>query len=217
MKAAAISSGTDEFLKALERLGNHSVALMDWLLTFVRRNLDELSKGDWLNLTYEVALFVWLNGPASPNSDYCEGIEMKPETIPLPEAVVIKQCQAISRKHLNEFIAKGSTSFHVQSGISMTVKKLASGGCYMTYSAREVTAGFEHAVARTLLTVGSDIGQCPECEQLFIRYRRNMRFCSTKCLSRVTTRRLREKDRVKSVHRVNKKAGKERVYGTKRG
>jgi hypothetical protein len=217
IKRAPMPPGTDEFMKALERLGNHSVALMDWLLTFARRNFDELSKGDWLNLTYEVALFVWLNGPASPPSDYCEGVELKAETIPLPDPLVIKQCQAICRKHLDEFIAKGSTSFDVQSGMSMTVRKLRSGGCCMTYFSKEVTPGFKHAVARTLLTVGPDIERCPECEQLFIRYRRNMRFCSTKCLSRVTSRRLRKRRGAKPVRdgdSASVEKGKE--YGTKR-
>jgi hypothetical protein len=180
-----------EFLKANRRLGYYDASQMDWLVRFVGRNLEELSKGDWLNLTYEVALYLWMNAPVG--LDLAEEVPVKRERVLVPDAEAIKDCQAICRKHLYEFIATGGTSFHFQHGISMTVRKEWPTAFRLVYDTKETKGRFQVALAWTLRRAGPDLAKCPECERLFIRGRSDQKYCSSPCLSRATTRRLREK------------------------
>lgn len=202
-----------ELAKAVERLGRTPNERMTWLLGLVQHNLDKLSSGDWLNLQHEIVVFVWLGGPAleSPADTIAE---LETDIPSLPSSSVIADLQAIALRHLNELLENGRTKF-TPHNLSLMVRKVGPIGsrmrkflshkverkfypsdeCFLTYETSSSLTAFEYALAQLLASTGAYLRRCDECCKLFLADRRNKKFCSTTCLSRVTTRRLRQKER----------------------
>lgn len=67
-------------------------------------------------------------------------------------------------------------------------------------------------VVKALQTCGALIAGCPECQKMFLADRINQRFCTTKCLSRSTSRtyysNLKKPQKVKGNKQQNKKRGR---------
>jgi hypothetical protein len=204
-----------EILRAGERIGVSNFHMMGWAVEFLQRDLDHLSTGDWLNLQYEIGLFIWRHGPAFQLPFSNKGVEIKPDTIPILDHGIIADLQRLTRERIDEFLTTGKATFLSSGDVAMIVRKMGLGECHISYETGTPRAGFEHSLAQTLRAMGNYVSKCPECGVTFIRVQKNKKFCSARCLSRVTTRRLRQ---VQGRRASNKRmAGKERANGTKRG
>lgn len=211
----------DEEVKAAGRLGKTPEQVMRWVLRFVQMDLSGLSEGQWSDLgaeahvftkkgpplrigrvtSYVAAVFDW--GGGSPEKD----LPKKGKTVLTirPSREQITELQHLTRGIFESLAAKepilfelGPLSLYVNP-VSYSVKH---GG--LTIKVHGPFDAFGLHVAFLLAQHPGRLRRCAECQTLFLAERSNQQFCITRCLTRVTQRRWRERHRKKTAGKGTK-------------
>lgn len=217
-----------ELDKAMDRLGNTPVKVMEWILRFDQENLGTISEGDWTNRRYELAEFTQYGALGRKSFEKEKVISipswssMAPKSeIPenpneiqlwyvqqLPGKRAAKELQKITHECLKEHLENGTTSFPL------------SGATIHTGYDKERDLGFKFILSNNPKTMfgyylssfiaqhSGRIRRCAGCPIIFLADRKNQIYHSSQCQSRINMRRKRNTppDRIGKRGRPPKKA-----------
>lgn len=204
-----------ELFKAAERLGGNSDECMKWVLRFAQTDLSKLSDGQWTDLCTEVDVFN-SRGPllkADPGFRHVGAAHGWGESLtkesppqgkwvtftfrPSREQVAVLQG---GTKEILEAFAKGEEIKFELGPLHVYLEPqqpFCTGGLsFRTHTPVDV---FGFHLARLFSHYHGRVRSCRECTIMFLADRRNQHYCTTRCLSRSTQRRFREKHMKKSA------------------
>jgi len=179
-----------EYAKALGRIGPTPAHAVRWLLKFIQENIDELSSGDLTNRAFEIASFAyWGTGDKGPSLASIKQWKWAgSKYLTYPEGDEIKTLQRSLRNHIERLLRSGHTAFEIQK------LKLDIGADHDTpYFSLSTESAFEYRIAVSLGEQAHRIRRCGSCQTIFLAVRRKQQWCSTRCQSRMGTKRFREK------------------------
>jgi hypothetical protein len=227
----------DELFKAAERLGKTPDDCMRWVLKFAQADLKQYSEGQWADLCTEIEIF-GTRGPLlrigkrythlGPAFDWggAPPEESRPQKkwITLTFTPSCKQVTALQKETariLAAFSRGGDIKFELGPlHIYLESWRTHKGG--FSFKTHTPVDAFCFHLALLFSHYYGRIRACGECATVFLSDRRNQHYCTTRCLSRVTQRRWRErhmkKKRGKTIKRSKRQArakGGPR-HGTKR-
>ncbi len=198
--------GEMELDKAFDRLGRTYADTMKWAVRFAQCDLSTISEGDWLNLAYEVTAFTrygvvrrpwslhkvlkWAPGKPLP---YLAKAESTPgwgdarSPVELPKKEVVIPLQAITLGALHSLVEQEVASFKLPA-VWLEVIRLepSSPGTVQPVSTAE--GAFTYHLAHLLAENAGNLRRCPECQKFFVADRRNQRYCTVSCQTRVASR-----------------------------
>jgi hypothetical protein len=222
----------DEEVKAAQRIGNTPEQAMQWVIRFAQTELSTLSEGQWSDLMAEVDVFM-LKGPplkigrttshvgaafdwgGAPSEEYAPRNKWIPVTIRPPRKAVeeLHRCAQMSL----EAVAKGNKMIFQLGPLHLTVEpvhpSIKHGG--LTVKTHTPFDAFAYHVAHLLVHHNRRVRRCTECKSIFLAERKNQQYCTSRCLSRVTQRRWRERHKKKAHHKGVKQT--KRTAATKGG
>lgn len=174
-----------------QRFPSPSKAWLRWAIDLTRKDLDLLSEGDWLNLENEVVVFGYLTlRPSSPpgeKTDFPEGIKLH-----TPSKQDITKLKTTLQERLDEYGSRKSKQQYGPFKVTITLSVRNDGNI-----AQWVKGSFiERSLCSLALLLGEHGGMirfCEECGVMFLAYMSDQKYHDTKCLNRVTQRRMREK------------------------
>ncbi len=116
-----------ELMYASRRLTERPEKVLEWVLNFCSWNLDQLSGGDWKNLTYEVMWFGMFSPLLLGEVFFRSGGALQNSLIdpnnPLLRKEEIKKLQQWSQARLKEFINSWEITIPIQAGSAVVVKR----------------------------------------------------------------------------------------------
>jgi hypothetical protein len=186
-----------ELMHASRRLNQRPEKVLEWVLKFCSRDLDQLSAGDWENLTYEVMWF-GISGPLLPGEDFFRAGDTLQNSLldpnnPLLPQEEIKKLQRWSQARLEEFITSWAITIPIQSASALVVKRdRKSARTEMVLKTDNFSQSFAFAFAQILREAGARLNQCPECLKYYSA-RSNQTYCSPRCQNRVSLQKFRAK------------------------
>lgn len=200
----------EELEKAQSRIGKTPLKTMQWvtrLLAFTDQKLADLSKGDFENLAYEIAVFSLLGTKRLPRIKAGKTILMDStwggadwgdkralgESIPSREQVRTVSVEV--KRHVDSLLANRQAEISLHE-TKLMIQVIGNRGGLFTFHGRIQDKFFFH-LARLLADFGPRLQRCeaPDCSQVFVSVRKHQQFCSTRCQSRITTRALRQEKR----------------------
>jgi len=177
--------GEEESL-ALDRLTGPSRSL-EWLLEFSQLDLNNISPGQWTDLSAELAVFSKY-GPVATRPPSIAGW-LGSRSMPSPSRKEASAWQRLIRVALNSLVDEGFAKFpQVQ----------VTGHIYYFKSQDIVDTGirakgreqsFIYHAFRSLEDEVRRIKRCEQCQRIYLPDRRTQIFCSIKCQGRATQRR----------------------------
>ena len=186
-----------EFMHASRRLTDRPEKVLEWVLNFCSLNLDQLSAGNWENLTFEVMWF-GISGPLLPGEDFFRSEDALQNSLldpsnPLLRKEEIKKLQQWSQARLKEFINSWEITIPIQSRSSLVVKRdRKSARTEMFLKTNDFNQSFAFAFAQILREAGARLNQCPQCQKYYSA-RSNQTYCSARCQNYVSLKKFRAK------------------------
>lgn len=214
-----------EEMKAAERIGPSSDQAMRWLIKFAQTDLANLSEGQWSDLIAEVQVFTKRGPPLKmgrsttrisasftwkiipPADPHAKDQEITIVTQPSREQIAFLQKWAFVSL---DCIAKGGI-VQVAAGTLLIgiLTNPPPGQGHLVISTDNPKAAFGFHFAHLLAEYVKRIRRCTECQLMFLSERRNQRFCTTRCLTRTTQRRWRERQLKKKSTKGRKRSHKQ--------
>jgi len=210
------------------------------VLYWINRPLGSFTKEDWETLRYEISALADTQYGLTPDEREGlteHSFTFRPFSVDhaSPKSL-FRTPNQVSAQHflevVSEFVNKLAEGHSVEVGpLSLTVlitrktthldptsmEKMVYLSGKTVYKKREASPHFPkiidqaiYQLVKALQACGGLVSRCPECAQLFLGDRINQKYCSPKCLSRVTTRRSR------SSQQEVKKTAKDRKVAHKR-
>ena len=221
-----------EFFKALNRVQkkydayNSGVSRrrswLRWAIDLTQTDIAELSEGDWVNLSYESAMFILepVNNPYTESQAGLEGFDFEiwVGSIGAASGEEMSELQRQIKEKLDRFFEKGEFTAKIETDIRILRREDDAGNTWVALTQGQRKGSFLGAAIYTfcllLAEFGSMTRKCVECHRIYLADRIDQVYCSTKCLNRATQRRFRATKRKKyqSKSRANEKliAGKPR-------
>jgi len=206
-----------ELTKAMERIGSGSFQIMRWLLKFLRTNLAELSRGEWMDFRWEIAVFVITDLCGNPKLSPAKNRERasilsiqwihlkkmyQPKIAEPPSKKQAHEIQTAIRGGIEKFLEQGKImispekiSFHI------TLQKSVMAGPQVNYLADDHLSIFQYALVRLLRDTGQKLSHCLACMTIHLGERLDQKYCSAKCQNRVAARNFREAKKEKQKRR----------------
>jgi len=203
----------EEELKADARIGWTSDDATRWLIRFAQLDLNTLSEGQWSDLTAEIHAFTKRGPPLKAGRSVTHIGAVFQWRIPRVEDADPKTQR--SRITIDTIRPSREQTTHLQTWAHFILDGLVTGGSasvvigalhldilphepsfktsplrIRTHTAKDA---FGFHFAHLLADHYERLRRCGECQTLFLADRRNQRFCTTRCLTRVTQRRWRER------------------------
>ena len=200
-----------ELGKAYRRIGKKPADAMRWVIKFACEKPKSLSAGDRINRDYELVAFVrfgvpvgWKFPPYNSDVPWVEvpkgwGDAMSPVSLPTENEVLALQVS--TAQYLNQLISEREFDvpidikvYRVQPVIRPVYhakdpsknKLLAEG--YVIPVVRSPEAAFLYLLVNLMRAFVGKVKNCPECKKIFLKERKNQKYCSVTCQSRVATR-----------------------------
>lgn len=202
----------EELSRAIDRIrGRRDYPAADesmrWVLKFSRADLSAFSAGDWLNLQHELVAFSFMTHPI---------LEKLKEILshcsvsipPLPSHETVSHLQTETRRHVVEILDNRFTTILQESPPSLEVwivgpvgkrlysatgRPLPRGAALGQIKGQTLEVAHQYTMYSLFLLTGDRLRRCDECRSPFVADRVDQEYCSKACLSRVTTRRYRDK------------------------
>ena len=220
------ASRTDR--NVFQRIGSTPVRNMEWLLQFNEQALDRLSPEEWKYLQEEILAFSLLGllrfrgrGRYPSTDEVRRFAEVPFRTRTSQEFLknLAQEMQDRSRRAISEFLSQGAIV--LPRTPSREIVRMPFGVFEIPQQPDDPVSFFLEHLIGLLLDVGSRLLACgaPDCQRTaFVQTRRNQRFCSHTCRSRIAIRewrdrKHREKDKKKG-RRASAKGGSR--HGTKK-
>ena len=205
-----------ELLRAVARIGG-PVEGLRWLLRFAQADLPKLTSGQWVDLGAELIAFT-LWGPVGSASSQRRPQQSAEKSLlsalnvhnaprvatafwgthPLPQPLIAK-AQGLLRSGIESVLQTGAATFPpVQ--LNFSIHKGHKSPLFVV-SANALPRVFAYRAACLLGEYMEGIRRCAECQTLFLIDRRDQKYCSTRCLSRVSQRRFQARLRKKKKRR----------------
>ena len=205
LRARALEKVLREVLHELERAevrittdkgkGNRNSDLMQWFIRLSELNPHDLSIGDWSNLKYELLFICFRHSFRFPERRRADIFlnryfaNRNPLEIPkISKGDVQNLCKKIQgyllayrKKEILEAKLPALQVFFYPTSPHGT--PWAKG-----FHSDDLTGAFNLVFFETLDNVGHLLGTCSECGRLFIADRRNQRYCTLRCQTRVASR-----------------------------
>ena len=177
--------GEEESL-ALDRLTGPSRAV-EWLLEFAQLDLNNLSPGQWTDLSAELAIFSKYGPVASRPPSIAGWIGSR--SMPSPSRKDATAWQRLIRAALNSLLDDGFAKFPpVQvTGHIYYFKSKDIVDTWIRAKGREQS--FIYHAFRSLEGEVRRITRCEQCQRIYLADRKTQKFCSIKCQGRATQRR----------------------------
>ena len=226
----------DELAKAAERLGRNPDECMRWVLKFAQADLPKYSEGQWADLATEVAIFIGRGPLVSVGRNIThlgaafdwsgpppKSARLKEEWVtyaPHPSRQQVLALQKHTKEALDIFAQRKELKF-VLGPLHMTLEpwRVSRGG--LSLKSHTPVDAFKFHLALLFSHYYGRVRSCGECSTLFLADRRNQLYCATRCLTRVTQRRWRERHMKKKPSKTTKRSlrqagAKGARHGTKR-
>jgi hypothetical protein len=176
----------EEELLALDRLMGPSRAL-EWLLEFAQQNLNNLSPGQWTDLSAELAVFSKY-GPVATTPPSIAGW-LGSRSMISPSRKEATAWQHLILAALNSLLDKGFAKFPPAqiTGYIVYLKAKDKVSSYVRAKGREQS--FVYHAFRSLEGEVRRIKRCEVCQRIYLADRKTQIFCSIKCQGRATQRR----------------------------
>jgi hypothetical protein len=201
---------------AERRLGQTPIRILQWLVNFANKELEDLNLIDLQKREYEVAHFsIFGLHPRQDVSPFDLLTDDRSESgwsqhigrgLTLPNKADLLELQKEVRQFLDQLIDQQHTTIRLQDlRLNIQAVRFESQGFLDVSCSRIQDAFFYHEVPLFTLYAGR-LRRCAEsdCKNRFLSMRRQQKFCSTTCQSRVATRRYRvnqeEKRKRKTAH-----------------
>lgn len=200
--------------------GVYPNAWIRWLLTFIDQDLKQLSEGDWLNLRHEATALAETAGERSAeNTEELLkrghiSLDARLGVVPTQEEIMSLQCK--TRKAITQLLSEGQTIIDPITLKFYIFRVDKKGACMRSSIEGSPVDKSMYKISYLLGRYGGMIDKCPECRHLFLADRKNQAYCSTKCQSRVTSRRYREKEHKSPSLKKKQKEAKHGKKGSKR-
>ncbi len=211
-----------EEVRAAERIGPTADHAMRWLIKFAQTDLTRLSEGQWSDLAAEVQVFTRRGPPVRIGRSTTRIRASFMWSIVVPKDQKAKEHKFTlvtqpSREQIGflqkwasfslDCIAKGGV-VQVNAGI-MLINIFTSpppGQGHLSISTDSPKTAFGFHFAHLMAEYVKRLRHCAECRNLFLAERRNQRYCATRCLTRATQRRWRERHMKKKPHKTTKRS-----------
>ncbi len=198
--------GEMELYKAFDRLGRTYADTMKWAVRFAQCDLSTISEGDWLNLAYEVTAFTrygvvrrpwnfqkvlkWAPGKPRPYLAKAESVPGWGDAgspVELPKREVVIPLQAITLGALHSLAEQEFASFNLPA-VWLDVIRLEPSSPGTVQPVTTPEGAFTYHLAHLLAENAGNLRRCPECQKFFVADRRNQRYCTVSCQTRVASR-----------------------------
>ena len=198
----------------VERAGANAkitTAPLAWLLRFAQQNLDELTAGDWMNLSLEIKAFVVGKHlgtirdrdralrPVLKQIGYTEGQDqLEPGPLrgeDLPTEREIRALKGGAKHHIDEFVKSDVSTIPVGPKSLRLVRNQVEGWSFVIPQLSSHADRFLWNLGHLLGEEGLRIKVCPACQKYFDATRTNKVYCTTTCQSRTTTRQQRAREK----------------------
>lgn len=203
----------EEEAKAADRIGRTSDDATRWLIRFAQLDLNSLSEGQWSDLSAEIHAFTKRGPPLRVGRAVAHIGAVFQWRIPRAEEVDPKTHRSLitidsirPSREQTIFLQKWA-HFILDGLVTGASGSIAIGALHLdilpqepsfktsplrirTHTAKDA---FGFHFAHLLADHYERLRRCGECQTLFLADRRNQRFCTTRCLTRVTQRRWRER------------------------
>lgn len=221
----------DELFKAAERLGKNPDECMRWVLKFAQADLANYSDGQWTDLCAEVDVFtsrgpLIRTGRGFVHLGAAFDWSGPPPEEALPKGKWVAFTFHPSRKQvtaLQEHTKEILEAFAQNEEIKLVLGPLhiylepwrafRSGG--LSFKTHTPADAFGFHLTLLLSHYHGRVRSCKACSTMFLADRRNQQYCTTRCLSRVTQRRWRERHMKKKPSKAIK--GKKQQPSAKGG
>jgi hypothetical protein len=207
---AAYEKHYEELEKAQLRIGKTPLKTMQWVARLLKLNVEklgDLSKGEFENLAYEIAIFALLGTRRLPRIKAGKAILMYEiwggpdwgdkkavdESIPTREEV--RKVLVEVRHIIDNIIARHQAEISLHE-TKLVIQVSEHRGDLFTFYGRIQDKFFFH-LARLLCDFSPRLQRCAaaDCSRLYISVRQLQEYCSTQCQRRIATRELRAKKR----------------------
>jgi hypothetical protein len=180
------------------RVGTTPLRRLQWALEFAKRDLSSLTVGDWANLRREVVAF---DGWVIPHDQVKSKRLLKglldvtrqvptwpPGRVPLPTEEEVRQIQEEIRIRVETLLKDGEVSIGINASF-VILRDPRGQGVYFSRVPRAPSWG-GLTLANLLGAFAHLVRECRDekCRTWFVASRANKWYCSTRCLSRATTR-----------------------------
>ncbi len=198
----------------VERAGANAkitTAPLAWLLRFAQQNLDELTAGDWMDLSLEVKAFVEGKHlaarrdrdralrPGLKRIGYAEAqdeLELGPlRAEDLPSQQAIRALKEMAKSHVDDFVKSTVSTIVVGPKSLRLVRSPVEGWSFVIPELSSTPDRFLWNLGHLLGEEGLRIKVCPACQKYFDATRINKVYCTTTCQSRTTTRQQRDREK----------------------
>lgn len=209
----------EEIEKAAGRVGKNILECLAWLLRFTQTNLNEISRGEFIDLGYELNcladFYYCARGYGGPFGavglsccDWNGHSRFKADALALTQAILterafrppmnppsidqIKGLQQYSAGLVTEWLQGKCLNLEL-SEVTVIMGHCEDADCpVVTRLADHPEDLFKHNTAFFLANGASRIRRCPECQQVFLADRKNKKSCSARCQNTAAVRRLRK-------------------------
>lgn len=199
--------------EGLELFCQGTAKAMQWMLDFAQEDIESMSLSRWDDLAYEIESLV-IHG-ITPQIERVNLYETKGWAVHVLDFVTVptrKEALALQETivgHLNALIEQGSTQIEMP---PMTLGISTCPNCpnvqKPVLSAKSVHEVFRYYFARLLSLHSSLLRKCGDCSRFFLAIRRNQKYCSDRCQSRVSTAKYRGSKKAISASKKPKRKGK---------
>jgi phage FluMu protein Com len=221
-------------------VGTMNAARLQFAVQFAQMDLDTLRPGDWMNLRWDLDLFLHLEGKDRPReliTKLRSGIQpdashggiitaalVGPSPLDMPESD-IKALQADARDLLTDVVTtrvppqKAPFRFGIHADLAILGATRAAGRAGRNLGVMKGTVRDTFRLVLWLLLIQEPtdrVLRCPECGKLFYRVRKQA-YCSRPCVNRATVRKWRateegkQQDRERAAAHYRKRKAPARV------
>lgn len=209
-----ISLYQEELRKAATRIEQMRGVYMGWLIRFAQLNLNHLSRGQWIDLGYEINVFGDMLLPTSDRFTLFpsyglsmldwEGKERCHEDdipllvqkaskdqrlpLPLPTPEVIASLQKEAFQRLNTFLREDRVPMPLPSIDINVIRFPPSDQVLIQLVVVKPQELFTYNMTFLICAHPLHIRRCLECSRIFLADRKNQVYCSVRCQARVATR-----------------------------
>lgn len=192
-----------EFLKASERVGIQTQNIMKWVLKFIHCDLENLSKGDFLNIQYDMRYLynigklgllnkgsdiqVWLTRPFLS----LEKNQEKDVVFWIPDKESIIRIQDLYKKAIDSILLKKVFQLYFYDPyVLFNPPDEHCSKWYMEHYQKSPDGIHVNNIVNLIALYADYIHKCPGCEIIFLADRINQKFCCHKCQSRQAMRKI---------------------------
>jgi hypothetical protein len=200
----------NEIRRAWQRITGTPGGPMGWILNFAQRDLEPLVPSEWNLLAFEVAAFAFqfpVSAWGNLSQEDVWSVRLfhgeQHLVASLPSRKEGQELRTMLLSHLNQFVSTKSLSVSIPKlTIEIDVERLPQLDRPIVSAVVKmdrVAKRFEYCFAHLLAHHAPNVRRCQECSRIFLAKRHDQIYCTSRCQTRVASRKWRDEHRSPSA------------------